>query len=194
MLAKSVLNGCDFYAYLYGMNNKEAIRRKKLYYDGLERAIARPIPAASAKELDAIISDSETDEVYRKVLRLWKEVSAPLDVAIAFIYNNRALPQYKDLIVNDETEMPFVQPGEIYDTLKTLIVPTVGEFLSVLQISSSETNELFGYVERGDKDGFVSLLEKTSCNTTPLARLCSHCMDNVMAGCNNLRFLTFFNK
>ena len=176
------------------MNNKEAIKRKKLYYDGLERAIARPIPAASAKELDAIINDSETDEVYRKVLRLWKEVSAPLDVAIAFIYNNRALPQYKDLTVNDEAEMPFMQPGEIYDTLKTLIVPTVGEFLSVLQISSSETNELFGYVERGDKDGFVSLLEKTGCDATPLARLCSHCMDNVMAGCNNLRFLTFFNK
>ena len=164
------------------MNNKEAIRRKKLYYEGLEKTVAQPIPEAAARELDEIINNPETEEDHQMVLRLWKEVSAPLDVAIAFIYNNRALPQYKDLIVNDKAEMPFMQPGEIYDTLKTLIISTVGEFLSVLQISSSETNELFGYIERGDKDGFVSQLEKSCCDTMPLARLCSHCMDDVMAG------------
>ena len=164
------------------MNNKEAIRRKKLYYEGLEKAVAQPIPEAAARELDEIINDPEIEEDHQMVLCFWKEVSAPLDVAIAFIYNNRALPQYKELIVNNEEEMPFMQSGEIYDTLKTLIIPTVGEFLSVLQISSSETNELFGYIERGDKVGFVSLLEKSCCDTMPLARLCSHCMDDVMAG------------
>ena len=164
------------------MNNKEAIRRKKLYYEGLEKAVAQPIPEATARELDEIINDPEIEEDHQMVLCFWKEVSAPLDVAIAFIYNNRALPQYKELIVNNEDEMPFMQSDEIYDTLKTLLPPTVGEFLSVLQISSHEREELLDCVERSDKDSFVSLMEKTGCDTMPLARLCSHCMDDVMAG------------
>ena len=180
-LVKSFLFGKQF-AYLCGVNNKEAIRRQKLYYEGLEQAVAQPIPAVSAKELDAIINDSETDEVYRKVLRLWKEVVAPLDVAIAFIHDNRMLPQEKEWVINEETSAPFMQPDEIYGTLKSLILPTVGEFLSVLPIGSGDKKALYDLVEKDDKDGFVSLLEKTRCDTTPLARLCSHCMDDVMAG------------
>ena len=164
------------------MNNKEAIRRKKLYYEGLEKAIAQPIPEASARELDELIKGLEGDEDWQLTMRLWKEVSAPLDVAIAFIYNNRVLPQYKEELINDETEMTFVSPDEIYDTLKTLILPTVGEFLSVLPISSGNKEALYGYVENDNKDSFVALLEKTHCDTTSLARLCSHCMDDVMAG------------
>ena len=164
------------------MNNKEAIRRNKLYYEGLENAIARPIPEASAKELDAIINDDENDKDYRLVLKLWKEVIAPLDVAIAFIHDNRVLPQEKELVINEETNAPFMQFDEIYGTLKSLILPTVGEFLSVLPIGSGDKKALYDFVEKGDKEGFVSLIEKTRCDTTPLARLCSHCMDDVMAG------------
>ena len=163
------------------MNNKEAIRRKKLYFEGLERAITQPMPEASAKEIEAFI-EALDDEDYQLVMRLWKEVSAPLSVAIAFIHDNRVLPQYKEQLINDEAEMPFMQLDEIYDTLKTLISPTVGEFLSVLQISSGEKKELLDLIESDDKDGFVALLEKTKCDTMPLARLCSHCMDDVMAG------------
>ena len=164
------------------MNNKEAIRRTQLYLESLEQAIAQPIPEASAKELDKLINHLEGNEEHQAILCLWKEVVAPLDVAIAFIYNNRALPQYKEQIVNDETKMPFVPPEVIYDTLKTLLIPTVGEFLSVLRISSGKKKELLDRVEHDDKDGFITLLEKTRCDTTPLARLCSHCMDDVMAG------------
>ena len=164
------------------MNNKESIRRTQLYLEGLENAIAQPIPGMSAKELDEIINDPEGNEEYQAVICLWKEVIAPLDVAIAFIYNNRVLPQYKEQIVNDESEMPFVQPDELFDTLKTLITPAVGEFLSVLRICSGKRKELLDCIERGDKEGFISLLEKTHCDTTPLARLCSHCMDDPTAG------------
>jgi len=164
------------------MNNQEAIRRNKLYYEGLERSIAQPIPESSAKKLEAIINDTENDNDYRLVLKLWKEVVAPLDVAIAFIHDNRVLPQEKELVVNEETNAPFMQPDEIYGTLKSLILPTVGEFLSVLPISSGDKKALYDLVEKGDKEGFVSLLEKTRCDITPLARLCSHCMDDVMAG------------
>ena len=164
------------------MNGKETIRKNKLYYEGLERAIAQPIPEASAKELDAIISDTENDKDYRLVLKLWKDVIAPLDVAIAFIHDNRVLPQEKDLVVNEKTSAPFMLPDEIYDILESLILPTVGEFLSVLPIDSNDKKALYDLVEKGNKEGFVSLLEKTSCDTTPLARLCSHCMDDVMAG------------
>ena len=171
-----------FFAYLCRMNNQEAIRRNKLYYEGLERAIAQPIPEVSAKKLDAIINDTENDKDYRLVLKLWKEVVAPLDVAIAFIHDNRVLPQEKELVVSEETNAPFMQLDEIYGTLKSLILPTVGEFLSVLPIGSGDKKALYDFIEKGDKEGFVSLLEKTRCDTTPLARLCSHCMDDVMAG------------
>ena len=164
------------------MNNQEVIRRNKLYYQGLENAIIRPIPEAPAKELDAIINDTENAEQYRLVIKLWKEVIAPLDVAIAFIHDNRVLPQEKELVINEETNAPFMQPDEIYGTLKSLILSTVGEFLSVLSIGSGDKKALYDLVKKGDKEGFVSLLEKTRCDTTPLARLCSHCMDDVMAG------------
>ena len=164
------------------MNNKEAVRRTQRYLEALEQTIAHPIPEASAKELDKLINRPEGNEEHQAVLRIWKEVVAPLDVAIAFIYNNRVLPQYKEEIVNNESETPFVQPDVIFDTLKTLLIPTVGEFLSVLQISSGKKKELLDCVESDDKDGFISLLEKTRCDTTPLARLCSLCMDDVMAG------------
>ena len=123
------------------MNNKEAIHRTQRYLETLEQTIAHPIPEASAKELDKLINRPEDNEEHQAVLRLWKEVVAPLDVAIAFIYNNRVLPQYKEQIVNDESEMPFVQPKVIYDTLRTLLFPTVGEFLSVLQISFGKKKE-----------------------------------------------------
>jgi len=162
------------------MNNKEAIRREKLYYEGLEKAIAQPIPAASVKELDDIICGLEDEE--QAILRLWKEVLAPLDVAIAFIHDNRVLPQEKDQIVNDDTQPPFMLTDEIFGTLRTLISPTVGEFLSVLPISSGNKKKLLDMVEKGDQKGFVSLLEKTQCDTTPLAKLCACCMDDVMAG------------
>lgn len=73
------------------MNNKESLRRTQRYLEGLEKAIAQPIPEASAKELDEILNDPEGDEDQQAALCLWKEVVAPLDVAIAFIYNNRVL-------------------------------------------------------------------------------------------------------
>lgn len=164
------------------MNNKEAIRRTQLYLEGLEKAVAHPILEVSAKELDEIINDPDGNENYRATLCLWKEVIAPLDVAIAFIYNNRTLPQYKEEVIHNDAEMPFLQSEEIYDTLKTLLSSTVGEFLSVLAISSNERQELLDCVERGNKEGFVSLAEKSQCDLMPLARLCSHCKDDVMAG------------
>ena len=164
------------------MNNKEAIRREKLYYEGLEKAIAQPIPAASAKELDEIINGLEGEEDEQAILCLWKEVLAPLDVAIAFIHDNRVLPQEKDQIVNDDTQPPFMLTDEIFGTLRTLISPTVGEFLSVLPLSSGDKKALLDKVGENDLEGFVSLLEKTGCDITPLAKLCSCCMDDMMAG------------
>jgi len=164
------------------MNNNEAIRRTKLYYEELEKVVAQPMPEASAKEIDEIIKDLEGDEDWQLTMRLWKEVSAPLDVAIAFIYNNRVLPQYKEELIHDETERPFVQLDEIYDTLGLLLPTTAGEFLSVLSISSAERKQLLDCIDNDDKEGFVALLEKTRCDTMPLARLCAHCMGDVMEG------------
>lgn len=164
------------------MNEKEAIRRKKLYYEGLESVMAQPIPEAVEKDLDEIVNDPEQDEDYRTVLSFWKEVVGPLDVAIAFVHDNRVLPQEKDLVINDDSEAPFMQPGEIFDTLKYLMPFTVGEFLAVLKISSDDRKQLLDLVEDNNKEEFVSQLGKTHCDTMPLARLCSRCMGEAMAG------------
>ena len=164
------------------MTNKEAIRRKKLYYDGLERAITQPIPKEYAEELERIIKDENSLDEAKMTLTFWKEVVAPLDVAMAFIHDNRVLPQGKDVIVNNDSQPPFMLPNEIFDTLRSLILPAAGELLSVLSVSSGELKELLDKVEHDDLEGFVSLLEKTGCDTTLLAKLCACCMDDVMAG------------
>ena len=164
------------------MNNKEAIRRKKLYYDGLERAISQPIPKEYAEELESFIKDENTFDEAKMTLTFWKEMVAPLDVAIAFIHDNRMLPQGKDVIVNDDSQPPFMLPNEIFATLRSLILPAAGELLSVLSVSSGEMKGLLDKVEHDDLEGFVSLLEKTGCDTTPLAKLCACCMDDVMDG------------
>lgn len=47
------------------MNNKESLRRTQRYLEGLEKAIAQPIPEASAKELDEILNDPEAEEQFQ---------------------------------------------------------------------------------------------------------------------------------
>lgn len=164
------------------MNEKEAIRRNKLYYEGLERAIAQPVPEEVGKMIDEILNDPEQDEDYRTILHFWKKVVGPLDVAIAFVHDNRVLPQHKEIVINDETETPFMQPDEIFNTLRYLAPFTAGEFLAALKISSDDRKQLLNLVEANDKEGFVSMLESTHCDTTSLARLCSRCMGDAMAG------------
>lgn len=56
------------------------------------------------------------------------------------------------------------------------------EFLSVLQIPSSAKAKLLDCVVSDDEDGFVSMMERILCDLTPLARLCSYCMDDSTTG------------
>lgn len=135
------------------MNEKEAIRRNKLYYEGLESAIAQPVPEEVGKMIDEILNDPEQDEDYRTILHFWKEMVGPLDVAIAFVHDNRVLPQHKEIVINDETETPFMQPDEIFNTLRYLAPFTAGEFLAALKISSDDRQQLLGLVEANDKEG-----------------------------------------
>ncbi len=164
------------------MNNKEAIRRQKNYYKLLEKAITQSFPLDFEKEFESIIDKPEIDEFYRMTLLLWKKIVAPLDIAITFVHNNRVVAQEKENIIHDEFGNPFLQSSEIYDTLRTLIPSAVSDFISVLPISSGEMNDLVGFVESGEKEKFISLIEKTHCETSNLSRLCFCCMDDVMAG------------
>ena len=160
------------------MSCDDEIIKRKLYYDGLKQVIEHPIPENHAKDIDDLLQEDDADTEEAETLRLWKEVVSPVCNAIVFVHNNRFLLDEKETIVNEETDTPFMPSDEIFKTLKTLLKATVREFLSVLPISSGDKKELLDRVEHDDKDGFRSLLERSRCDTTALARLCTYCWDD----------------
>ena len=159
------------------MNGKDEISKRRLYIEGLKQAIALPVPEEFGRDLEEIFQDDETEENIKETLRFWKEVEGPFSNAIVFVHNNRFLVEEKETILKGDEETPFMMPEELFNVLRTLLKTTVMEFLSVLQIPSSEKTRLLECVERDDKAGFASLLERTQCDTTALAKLCSNCMD-----------------
>lgn len=160
------------------MSCDDEIIKRKLYYDGLKQVIEHPIPENHAKDVDDLLQEDDADTEESETLQLWKEVVSPVCNAIVFVHNNRFLLDEKETIVNEDADTPFMPSDEIFKTLKTLLKATVVEFLSVLQISSGDKKELLDRVEHDDKDGFRSLLERSRCDTTALARLCTYCWDD----------------
>ncbi len=160
------------------MSCDDEIIKRKLYYDGLKQVIEHPIPENYAKDIDDLLQEDDADTEEAETLRMWKEVVAPVCNAIVFVHNNRFLLDEKETILNEDADTPFMPSDEIFKTLKTLLKATVMEFLSVLQISSGDKEELLDRVEHDDKDGFRSLLERSRCDTTALAQLCTCCWDD----------------
>lgn len=164
------------------MNGKDEIIKRRLYYEGLKQAIEMPLPEEATRDVDEILQDDETEVSIKETMRLWKEVTGPFDNAIVFVHNNRFLGEEKENIVNDDAEAVFMMPQEMFAIMRKLLRTTVMEFLSVLQIPSSEKAKLLESVVSDDEDGFVSTMERISCDLTPLARLCSYCMDDSTTG------------
>ena len=164
------------------MNGIDEISKKRLYIEGLKQAIALPLPEEFGRDLEEIFQDDETEEDIKETMRFWKEVEGPFSNAIVFVHNNRFLLKEKDAVLNGDEETPFMMPEELFNVLRTLLKSTVMEFLSVLQLPSGEKTQLLDCVERDDKAEFASLLERTRCDTTPLAKLCSSCMDGSSVG------------
>ena len=164
------------------MNGKDEIIKKRLYFEGLKQAIEMPLPEEAIRDVDEILQDDETEESIKETMRLWKEVTGPFDNAIVFVHNNRFLVEEKENIVNEGVEAVFMMPQEMFSVLRKLLRTTVMEFLSVLQIPSSAKAKLLDCVVSDDEDGFVSMMERISCDLTPLARLCSYCMDDSTTG------------
>lgn len=167
------------------MNCDDEITKRKCYYDGLKQVIENPIPKKTAEVVDEALQDEDTEEGMKETLRLWKEVFAPFCNAIVFVHNNRFLLDEKDEIINeDDADLPFLLPDEIFKTLKTLLNTTVMEFLSVLPLGSSEKKDLFDRIVQNDLDGFRTLIEQHRCDTTALAKLCGSCLDDSFKGEN----------
>lgn len=160
------------------MNNKEAIRRKKLYYEGLEKAVAQPFSEQFSIDMDDYLQDLNEDEKKKEMVRLWMEVAAPLNNAIVFIYNNRMISEDIPFLLERDLGITTLMPsGVIFDTLKTLISPTIIDFLSVLPATSVVKEKLFEMTENNDRDGFIALIETARCDTTELSVLCQNCME-----------------
>lgn len=160
------------------MTNKEAIRRKKLYYEGLEKVVAVPFSEQFKLDMDDILQDPDVEDKKKQIIRIWMEVAAPLNNAITFIFNNRMIPEDIPFFLERERDTTsLMRPSEIFDTLKTLISPTVIDFLSVLTTTSVVKERLLETVETGDKNGFVALIKTSRCDTTGLSVLCQNCME-----------------
>ena len=156
------------------MNNKEAIHRKKLYYEGLEKAIAN----ISYADMDEFLRDPDVEDAKKRTMRIWTEVAGPLHNAIAFILNNRMISEdLSYLIERDRGKCPLMMPGEIFHTLRSLILPTIIDFLSVLPTTSLVKEKLVAMVDTNDKEGFVTMLNKTNCDTSDLSTLCHNCLE-----------------
>lgn len=165
------------------MISKEDIKRRRAYYKGLKDAIATPWPEEGRKKVDEIMGYDWVTEGMKQTLGLWIKVVCPVDRAIAYIYNNRFIPMEKNSVVDDDTiDAPIMPSDEIFDVLRTLILPAVMDYLSVLPTTSIVKENLLKMVEKNDKEGFVSLLDNTWCDTTRLGKLCSLCMDDVYDG------------
>ena len=164
------------------MNGKDEIIKKRLYFEGLKQAIETPLAGEAMNDVEEVIQDDETEENIKETLRLWKEVNGPFDNAIVFVHNNRFIVEEKENIVNDDSEVVFMMPEEMFAVLRKLLKTTVMEFLSVLQIPSGEKAKLLECVVSDDEDSFVSVMERIPCDLTPLARLCSYCMDDSTTG------------
>ena len=164
------------------MNGKDEIIKRRLYYEGLKQAIETPLAGEAMNDVEEVIQDDETEENFKETLRLWKEVNGPLDSAVTFVHNNRFIVEEKENIINDDSESVFMKPEEIFNVLKNLLSATVMEFLSVLDMPSTKKTQLLDYVEHGDKDSFVLMLEQAQCDLTALAKLCSYCWDALSTG------------
>ena len=164
------------------MNGKDEIIKKRLYFEGLKQAIETPLAGEAMNDVEEVIQDDETEEYIKETLRLWKEVNGPFDNAIVFVHNNRFVVEEKENIVNNDVEVVFMMPQEMFAVLRKLLKTTVMEFLSVLQIPSGEKAKLLECVVSDDEDSFVSVMERIPCDLTPLARLCSYCMDDSTTG------------
>ena len=164
------------------MNGKDEIIKKRLYFEGLKQAIETPLAGEAMNDVEEVIQDDETEEYIKETLRLWKEVNGPFDNAIVFVHNNRFVVEEKENIVNNDVEVVFMMPQEMFAVLRKLLKTTVMEFLSVLQIPSGEKAKLLECVVSDDEDSFVSVMERIPCDLTPLARLCFYCMDDSTTG------------
>ena len=165
------------------MNNKEAIRRKKLYYEGLEKVVAEPFSEQFKLDMDDLLQDLDEEEKKKQIIRIWMEVAAPLNNAITFIFNNRMIPEdIPFFLKRDRDTTSLMMPSEIFDTLKTLISPTIIDFLSVLPTTSVVKEKLLETVETDDKNGFMALIKTSRCDTTELSVLCQNCMEGTPKG------------
>jgi len=165
------------------MNNKEALRRKKLYYEGLEKVVTMPFSEQFKLDMDEILQDPDEEEKTKQTLRIWMDVAAPLSNAIAFIINNRMISEDIPFFLNrDRDTTSLMMPGVIFDTLKTLISPTIIDFLSVLQTTSVVKEKLLETVENDDKDAFIDLIMTSHCDTTELSVLCQNCLEGTPKG------------
>lgn len=160
------------------MNGKDEISKKRVYIEGLKQSIAMPLPEELASDLEEDFQDNEVEEDIKETIRFWKEVEGPFGNAIVYVHNNRFLVEEKNDILNGDKEKPFMMPDAIFNILRTLLKATVMEFLSVLRIPSCQKAQLLAFVEGDNKEGFISLIEHTQCDTTELVKLCSKCKDS----------------
>lgn len=164
------------------MNCKDEVNRKKSYYQGLEQAVAKPIPDDFLTTLDEFFSDDLVSDNAKQAMKLWTDLVAPFSSALTYIVNNRFLLEEKDDIIGGDDGMPTLLPAEIFTTLIRLAPFTIREFLAVLPIDTATNEQLLQACLNNDSTTFLKLIGEARCDLTPLSRLCQHCWDDNQSG------------
>lgn len=164
------------------MNCKDEIKRKKSYYEGLEKAAAMAVNDDFRKDLDEIFNDDSVSDTIKQALRFWIDTVGPFGNALAFIVNNRFILEEKDSIIGCDDGSPALLPEEIFNTLCRLAPFTIREFLAVLPIDTLINEQLLETCQSNNKDVFIKLITDIHCDLTPLSRLCQSCWDDNQSG------------
>ena len=163
------------------MNNREGVKRKKEYYEGLKIVVAEPLDEKYKASVETFMGLKSVSSEAKETMRFSTEVLQPFTNALSFIVNNRFIIEDKSFLIENDTDDPPLTPLEIFDVLDYLIPSTVREFLGVLKIDSMAMEKLFGYWLDDDMDGFVALLQKENCDLTRISKLCRCCWDDAFS-------------
>lgn len=164
------------------MNCKDEVNRKKSYYQGLEQAVSLPLTDDFREAIIEFNTDNQISDNAKNALQFWIETVGPFSSALAYIVNNRFIPEEKEDIISTDNGLPALVPEEILTTLHRLDSYTIREFLAVLPIDSITNDQLLEACISDDKEVFIKLIRSLNCDLTPLSRLCQNCWDDHQSG------------
>ena len=165
------------------MNSLYEINRRKEYQAGLQHAFEMPLPENFKLDYEEIMADEETSLATKETLLLWRTIIGPFNNTLAYVVNNRLILEALPYIIRDDSDdSDIMLAEEMFDVLQRLNKATAKAFIATVKGRSGCIESLYRALVEHDEKAFVRLLSDTSCDATPLARLCRSCWEDTRMG------------